>query len=110
MAQWRDRRCSPLLTSRKSSCSNLSQLPPERHAFAGYKEWAPRLRAAVAVVDAVAVANPKVSLGAEHPDRLLQKAGEKRWAFGTELAGFDAPRRLLDDARTTSRSIARRSI
>jgi hypothetical protein len=49
------------------------------------------LRAAVAVVDAVAIANPKVSLGAEHPDRLLQKAGEKLWTVGTELAGVDAP-------------------
>jgi hypothetical protein len=62
--------------------------------------------AAVAVVDAVAVANPEVSLGAEHPDRLLQEAGEKRWAVGTELAGVDAPRRLLDDADTTTRPIA----
>ena len=82
----------------------------KRFAFAGYKEWASRLRAAVAVVDAVAVADPEVSLGAEHPDRLLQEAGEKRWPFGTELAGVDAPRRLLDDAGTTTQSIARRSI
>src|SRR5215218_10396533 len=82
----------------------------KRNAFAGYKEWAPRLRAAVAVVDAIAVADPEVSLGAEHPDRLLQEAGEKRWAVGTELAGVDAPRRLLDDAGTTTRPIARRSI
>src|SRR3954470_17540488 len=99
-----------LLTSQRTSCSNLCQLPPERHAFAGYKEWESRLGAAVAVVDAVAVADPEVSLGAEHPDRLLQEAGEKRWAVGTESAGVDAPRRLLDDAGTTTRPIARRSI
>ena len=89
---------------------NLWQSPRKRNAFAGYKEWASRLRASVAVVDAVAVADPKVSLGAEHPDRLLQEAREKRWAVGTELAGVDAPSRLLDDAATTTRPIARRSI
>src|SRR3954470_4401880 len=94
-----------LLTSQRTSCSNLCQLPPKRFAFAGYKEWASRLRAAVAVVDAVAVANPEVSLGAKHPDRLLQEAGEKRWAVGTELAGVDASRRLLDEAGTTTQSI-----
>ena len=63
-----------------------------------------------AVVDAVAVANPKVSLGAKHPDGLRQEAGEKCWAVGTEAAGVDAPRRLLDEAGAPARPITRRSI
>ena len=63
-----------------------------------------------AVVDAVAVANPKASLGAKHPDGLRQEAGEKCWAVGTEAAGVDAPRRLLDEAGAPARPITRRSI
>src|SRR4051812_8511580 len=71
-----------LIMNPRPSWQNLCQLPPERHAFTRYKEWASRLRAAIAVVDAVAVADPKVSLGAEHPDRLLERRGKNAGPSG----------------------------
>ncbi len=68
------------------------------------------MRAAVAVVDAVAVANPKVSLGAEQPHRLLHQTREERRTIRAERASIDTLSGLLDDAGAPARPITRRAI
>src|SRR3712207_968215 len=82
----------------------------KRHPLTPVEERAVTLATAVAVVDAVAIADPKPSLGAKQPNRLLHQAGEERRAIGTELARVDVLSRFLDEAGAPTRPITGRSI
>src|SRR5215204_4258057 len=85
-------------------------LRTERHTLAGFEQRAVRLRTAIAVIDAVAVANCQVGFGAKPPNRLLHQPGEECRALRTELAGVDVPCRFLDDAGATTWPVAVRSV
>src|SRR5215210_3678206 len=67
----------------------------KRHPLTAGKQRAGVLSTAVAVVDAVAVANAKPHLGAKQPHSLLHQAREERRAVGAKLARVDLLSRLL---------------
>src|SRR4051812_13722601 len=82
----------------------------KRHPLTAVKERAVVLGTAVAVVDAVAIADAEPVLGAKQPNRLLDQAWEDSRAIGAELAGVDVLSRLLNDAGAPARPVTGRSI